>query len=132
MQIYMITLSHLWLKAKLTLRLGVVYANYYDQDDKFGEDTSLSPGHTLCPSVELLMMSSSIKLHGSSDLPPNVCAELSDMINDSFFKKLDKYFDQQKEKTMAKEKHKLDYIKRWCEVIERDNKREPEYSRTVE
>lgn len=30
---------------------------------------------------------------------------------------------------MAKEKHKLDYIKRWCEVIiERDNKREPEYN----
>ena len=74
-------------------------------------------------------MSSSIKLYGSSDLPPNVCAELSDMINDSFFKKLDKHFDQQKEKTMAKEKHKLDYIKRWCEVIiERDNKREPEYN----
>ena len=28
---------------------------------------------------------------------------------------------------MAKEKHKLDYIKRWCEVIiERDSKREPD------
>jgi len=48
------------------------------------------------------MMSSSIKLYGSSDLPPNVCAELSDMINDSFFKKLDKYFDQQKEKKYGK------------------------------
>ena len=64
----------------------------------------MSLGHTLCPSVELLMMSSSIKLYGSSDLPPNVCAELSDMINDSFFKKLDKYFDQQKEKNYGKRK----------------------------
>ena len=33
-----------------------------------------------------------------------MCAELSDMINDSFFKKLDKYFDQQKEKNYGKRK----------------------------
>ena len=51
------------------------------------------------------MMSSSIKLYGSSDLPPNVCAELSDIINDSFFKKLDKYFDQQKEKKLWQKKN---------------------------
>ena len=50
------------------------------------------------------MMSSSIKVYGSSDLPPNVCAELSDIIHDSFFKKLDKHFDQQKEKKYGKRK----------------------------
>jgi len=48
------------------------------------------------------MMSSSIKLYGSSDLPPNVCTELSEIINDSFFKKLDKHFNQQKEKKYGK------------------------------
>jgi hypothetical protein len=47
-------------------------------------------------------MSSSIKIYGSSDFPPKVCSELSEIINDSFFKKLDKYFDQQKEKKYGK------------------------------
>ena len=52
------------------------------------------------------MMSSSIKLYGSSDLPPNVCAELSDMINESFFKKLDKHFNKIKMKTKRKKRRK--------------------------
>ena len=51
-------------------------------------------------------MSSSIKLFGSSDLPPNVCAELSDIINESFFKKLDKHFNNIKMKTKPKRKRK--------------------------
>lgn len=51
-------------------------------------------------------MSSSIKLYGSSDLPPKVCAELSDMINESFFKKLDKYFNKIKIETKPKRKRK--------------------------
>ena len=52
------------------------------------------------------MMSSSIKLYGSSDLPPNVCAELSDIINESFFKKLDKHFNNIKMKPKPKRKRK--------------------------
>ena len=52
------------------------------------------------------MMSSSIKVYGSSDLPPNVCAELSDIINESFFKKLDKHFNKIKMKTKPKRKRK--------------------------
>ena len=48
------------------------------------------------------MMSSSIKIYGSSDFPPKVCAELSEIINESFYKKLDKYFDQEKEKKYGK------------------------------
>ncbi len=52
------------------------------------------------------MMSSSIKLYGSSDLPPNVCAELSDIIHDSFFKKLDKHFNKIKMKTKRKKRRK--------------------------
>ena len=51
-------------------------------------------------------MSSSIKVYGSSDLPPNVCAELSDMINDSFLKKLDKHFNKIKMKTKRKKRRK--------------------------
>jgi len=47
-------------------------------------------------------MSSSIKVYGSSNFPPKVCAELSAIINESFYKKLDKYFDQQKEKKYGK------------------------------
>jgi len=52
------------------------------------------------------MMSSSLKIYGSSDLPPKVCAELSDMINDSFFKKLDKHFNKIKMKTKRKKRRK--------------------------
>ncbi len=52
------------------------------------------------------MMSSSIKVYGSSDLPPNVCAELSDIINESFFKKLDKHFNKIKMKTKRKKRRK--------------------------
>ena len=52
-------------------------------------------------------MSSSIKLYGSSDLPPNVCAELSDIIHDNLYKKLDKPFNKIKMKTKRKRKKGL-------------------------
>lgn len=51
-------------------------------------------------------MSSSIKVYGSSDFPPKVCAELSEIIHDSFFKKLDKHFNKIKMKTKRKKRRK--------------------------
>lgn len=51
-------------------------------------------------------MSSSIKVYGSSDFPPKVCAELSEIINESFFKKLDKHFNKIKMKTKRKKRRK--------------------------
>ena len=52
------------------------------------------------------MMSSSIKLYGETDLPTNVCQQLNEIINDSFFKKLDKHFNKIKMKTKPKRKRK--------------------------
>ncbi len=51
-------------------------------------------------------MSSSIKLYGETDLPTNVCQQLNEIINDSFFKKLDKHFNKIKIKTKPKRKRK--------------------------
>jgi len=52
------------------------------------------------------MMSSSIKLYGETDLPTNVCQQLNEIINDSFFKKLDKHFNNIKMKPKLKRKRK--------------------------
>ena len=51
-------------------------------------------------------MSSSIKLYGETDLPTNVCQQLNEIINDSFFKKLDKHFNKIKMKTKRKKRRK--------------------------
>ena len=52
------------------------------------------------------MMSSSLKIYGDTNLPPNVCEELTQLINDSFFKKLDKHFNKIKMKTKRKKRRK--------------------------
>ena len=51
-------------------------------------------------------MSSSLKIYGDTNLPPNVCEELTQLINDSFFKKLDKHFNKIKMKTKRKKRRK--------------------------
>ena len=45
---------------------------------------------------------SRLVIHGSRDIHPSACQELSDLVLESFYKQLDKYFDQQKEKKYGK------------------------------
>ena len=45
---------------------------------------------------------SRLVIHGSRDIHPSACQELSDLVLESFYKQLDKHFDQQKEKKYGK------------------------------
>ena len=47
---------------------------------------------------------SRLVIHGSRDIHPSACQELSDLVLESFYKQLDKHFDQQKEKKYGKRK----------------------------